>query len=46
MVKAPVLKTGVRKDFRVRIPGPPLGFYSLHLAPSGRMDVLLDISSR
>ena len=23
MAIAPVLKTGVRKDFRVRVPGPP-----------------------
>lgn len=36
MAIAPVLKTGVRKDFWVRIPGPPLQITndSSHLKPA------------
>ena len=40
MAIAPVLKTGVRKDIRVRIPGPPLQCTVLHRSPICLIDGL------
>lgn len=44
MAIAPVLKTGVRKDFWVRIPGPPLNFFPVRVNRAPSSDILLDRS--